>query len=95
MIWVGHFYELGIDAVELPNTSYYQIPISWFDSPKNSNVTSDIVVNALSACFGKDNDFGLFIENLSALHRRRVKYKRILSSQPMPNMDQIGPRVSI
>ena len=85
--------DLGIEAVELPNNSYYQIPISWFDSQENPNVTPDIVINALSACFGKDNDFGLFIENLSALHRRRVKYKRILSTQPMPNMDQIGPRV--
>ncbi|WP_273050320.1 hypothetical protein [Pseudoalteromonas sp.] len=87
------FNELGVDPVELPNNSYYQIPISWFDSQANVNVPSDLVLNALSACFGKDNDFGLFIENLSALHRRRVKYQRILSTQPMPNMDQIGPRV--
>ena len=87
------FEELGVDSVNLPNDSYYQIPISWFDSQENSNVTPDLVINALSACFGKDNDFGLFIENLSALHRRRVKYRRILSTQPMPNMDQIGPRV--
>jgi hypothetical protein len=34
-----------------------------------------------------------YIDNLCALHRRRVKYRRILSTQPMPTMDQIGPRV--
>ena len=87
------FDELGIDPSDIPNNSYYQIPLNWFDSQENLDTSSDIIVNALSACFGKDNDFGLYIENLSALHRRRVKYKRILSTQPMPNMDQIGPRV--
>lgn len=85
--------ELGIDALALPNDTYYQIPLDWFDEQKNNGAASNVVVNALTACFNKDNDFGLFIENLSALHRRRVKYKRILSTQPLPNMDQIGPRV--
>lgn len=86
------FDELGIEELELHNDRYYQIPLSWFDEQETNEVTPDVIVNALTACFNKDNDFGLFIENLSALHRRRVKYKRILSSQPLPNMDQIGPR---
>lgn len=84
--------ELGICAIELPNDAYYQIPLSWFDELENYELMPDTIVNALTSCFKKDNDFGLFIENLSALHRRRVKYKRILTSQPLPNMEQIGPR---
>ncbi len=86
------FDELGITSVKLPNTEYYQIPLSWFDDQEDIPTTPEVLIGSLSSCFKKDNAFGLFIENLSALHRRRVKYKRILSAQPLPNMDQIGPR---
>lgn len=37
-------------------------------------------------------DFALYIQNLCALHRRRVKYRRILEIQPLAQADQIGPR---
>lgn len=86
------FNELGIEELELPNNNYYKIPLSWFDGQEENEVSVEVIVNSLTSCFNNDNDFGLYIENLSALHRRRVKYKRILSSQPLPNMDQIGPR---
>ena len=85
--------ELDIGKIQIPNNDYYQIPLSWFDDQQNLDIQPDIVINNLRSCFEKNNDFALFIENLSALHRRRVKYRRILSSQPLPNMDQIGPRV--
>jgi hypothetical protein len=85
--------ELGIRKIVLPYYDYYKIPLNWFDENHNLGVDPDTVINYLKVCFSKDNDFALFIENLSALHRRRVKYKRILSSQPLPTMDQIGPRV--
>lgn len=84
--------ELGADRIDTPNEDYYEIPLSWFDSQGKAGFSSVKVVEILSLAFEKDNDFGLYIENFSALHRRRVKYRRILSSQPMPNMDQIGPR---
>lgn len=85
--------ELSIEPLALPDINYYKITLDWFEEQENSGVTADIVLRALDSCFTKNNDFALFIENLSALHRRRVKYKKILSSQPMPSMDQIGPRV--
>ena len=85
--------DLNITQIDIPNTDYYQIPLNWFDSQQNLNIQPEIIINNLRSCFEKDNDFALFIENLSALHRRRVKYRRILSTQPLPNMDQIGPRV--
>ncbi|EGJ33706.1 ApaLI-like restriction endonuclease [Moorena producens 3L] len=84
--------HLQIIKVNVPDDDYYNIPISWFDSIAESDIRAEDVISALTACFNQDNDFALFIENLSALHRRRVKYQRILSSQPMSNMDQIGPR---
>lgn len=82
---------LDIDRVDAPN-EYYEIPMDWFDEQAKVGVQANRVIQSLKSCFENDNDFGLYIENLTALHRRRVKYRRILSSQPTPNMDQIGPR---
>jgi len=87
------FDELGITKVDTPNEDYYRIPLSWFEEHENDSIQVNTVLDTLSTCFQKNNDFALFIENLAALHRRRVKYKRILSYQPMPTMDQVGPRV--
>lgn len=84
--------DLEMKRVNSPNEDYYKIPMEWFDEQSAADMAPSAVIESLKACFEKDNDFGLFIENLTALHRRRVKYRRILSSQPIPNMDQIGPR---
>lgn len=84
--------ELGICRVNTPSDAYYEIPMVWFDDQSEADVQASNLIRTLKSCFEKDNDFGLYIENLTALHRRRVKYRRILSSQPIPNMDQIGPR---
>ena len=84
--------DLNMERIYSPNEDYYKIPIEWFEEQSTVDVSPSNIINSLKSGFEKDNDFGLFIENLTALHRRRVKYRRILSAQPMPNMDQIGPR---
>lgn len=84
--------NLGIQRVNTPDNGYYQIPMAWFDEQSEIDIQASSTIQTLKTCFEKNNDFGLYIENLTALHRRRVKYRRILSSQPIPNMDQIGPR---
>lgn len=86
------FEDLGVKALSLPCNNYNDISLDWFEAQEKSNISVDEILRALSSCFQQNADFGLYIENLSALHRRRVKYKRILSAQPLPNMDQIGPR---
>ncbi|MDJ0715887.1 MAG: DNA cytosine methyltransferase [Prochloraceae cyanobacterium] len=85
--------ELGMNSIDLPFLNYYEIDLEWFDNLKIQTLKTNDVMEVLDACVKKDNDFSLYIENLCALHRRRVKYKRILSTQPLPNMDQVGPRV--
>jgi hypothetical protein len=87
------YQELGITPIDLPISDYYQISLNWFEEINFADLSTDKILMALDSCVNKDNDFSLYIENLSALHRRRAKYKRILSQQPLPNMDQIGPRV--
>jgi hypothetical protein len=49
-------------------------------------------VESRAACIAHEADFRLYFENLAMLHKRRLKYQRILSSQPRPTMNQIGPR---
>lgn len=86
------FPALNITEFKTPNKNYYEIPLAWFHAQENTITEPNLVLDALSKCFDKNNDFALYIENLSALHRRRVKYQRILSTQQLPTMDQIGPR---
>jgi hypothetical protein len=85
--------ELGIEPIDLPHPDYYQIDLDWFDLVNFVDLDPTKTMSAMDSCIKKNTDFSLYIENLSALHRRRVKYKRILSCQPLPTMDQIGPRV--
>ncbi len=87
------FDELGIEQIFLPSLNYYEINLDWFENLDNADVVSEKIILMLSACFNKDPDFALFIDNLCALHRRRIKFKRILSNQPLPTMEQIGPRI--
>lgn len=47
---------------------------------------------SLAALVAREADFRLYFENLATLHKRRLKYQRILSTQPKPTMNQIGPR---
>ena len=77
----------------LPSFEYYEIPLDWFIDLNIKQATPTNIKSLLSEGCNTNQDFYLFISNLSALHRRRIKYKRILSTQPIPNMDQVGPRV--
>ncbi|MCI5166779.1 MAG: restriction endonuclease [Candidatus Electrothrix sp. GM3_4] len=84
--------ELLIPPVNVPSKDYYKIPLSWFEETEVGTSDPSDIQSYLQCCFEKDNDFSLFIDNLAALHRRRMKYRRILRLQPLPTMDQIGPR---
>ena len=87
--------DLGISRLELPNPDYFEIGLNWFeslDSIEIEEISSDDILNALQKGIDKNEDFGLFIRNLASLHKRRLKYRRILSEQPRPTMDQVGPR---
>jgi len=41
---------------------------------------------------GLDPNGDVYFESLAALHKARLKYERILETQPVPNLDQVGPR---
>ena len=86
------FNAIRIEDVEKPDDDYFKIPMKWFNELQLSPVTPKILLDIFERAYAINEDFGLFIKNLCALHRRRVKYQRILSVQPLPQVDQIGPR---
>ncbi len=75
-----------------PSGDYYRIPLAWFQTPQAACPSAADLVEGLAACVAKEPDFRLYFQNLATLHKRRLKYQRILSSQPRPTMNQIGPR---
>jgi hypothetical protein len=47
---------------------------------------------AFEALVGLDKDAETYFACLAALHKGRLKYERILQAQPIPTVDQVGPR---
>lgn len=84
--------DLGMASIRLPDSGYYGTPLDWFEEFDSEDASSAAVLEALQRGIDKDDDFGLYILNLSSLHKRRLKYRRILREQPKPTMDQVGPR---
>ena len=75
-----------------PDTDYYHVPLAWCQEPQRNCPSAEALLESLAACVGHNDDFRLYFDNLATLHKRRVKYQRILSTQPRPVMDQVGPR---
>jgi hypothetical protein len=93
--------DLGISAsvsqlpdlsVAPPGSDYYRIPLAWFQIPQAGCPSATVLLESLACCVAREADFRLYFENLATLHKRRLKYQRILSTQPKPTMNQIGPR---
>lgn len=42
--------------------------------------------------FDADNNADTYFSCLASLHKRRLKYQRILQTQPLPTIEQVGPR---
>lgn len=82
----------SITQIDLPVLDYYSINLDFFDQLPSVSNQSDLILSLLSESSQKSEDYCLYIQNLSALHRRRVKYRRILATQSFPTMDQISPR---
>jgi hypothetical protein len=71
------FYDIQIPPV---------LPEEW------KALTTDELLTELDGLIRQEADVRLYFSNLCEILKRRVKYQRILSGQPKPTMDQIGPR---
>ena len=73
-----------------PPSDYYDLPEDWFlgeiDLKPGQHVT------LIKTGENQIEDFTTYLRCLSELHKRRRKYRMILSAQPMPTMVQISPR---
>lgn len=80
----------GLSAKINPQTSYYLIPDSWFET--KIELEADEHVLLMRKGIVDIPDFVTYLRCLAELHKRRKKYAKILSAQPMPTMIQISPR---
>lgn len=73
-----------------PPAEYYELPDEWF----LEEIDLDPEQHVALIKTGEDQieDFTTYLKCLSELHKRRRKYRMILSAQPMPTMVQISPR---
>lgn len=90
---------IPFEISQLPNLSnpppcenYYRVPLVWFQTEQSDCPTASGLIAHLATCIAYEPDFGLYFGNLAELHKRRLKYQNILSTQPRPTMNQIGPR---
>jgi hypothetical protein len=88
----GSVSKLPPTSSPAPDSDYYRLPLAWFQAPQAQCPSAHALVECLAACVENEADFRLYFENLATLHKRRLKYQRILASQPKPTMNQIGPR---
>ncbi len=85
--------DIGIQPLTnaLPSSRYFEIPLDWFRSQTESPTLVQLQ-EALAHAVERENDFAMYFENLTSLHKRRLKFQNILRYQPKPTMDQVGPR---
>lgn len=82
------------DNLNLPSLNYYEIPISFFiNNPNKIEVLIEENYDCISAFSKENEDFQLYFSNLTALHRRRIKFFNILKTQKFPTVEQVGPRI--
>jgi len=71
---------------------FYDIQIPPFLPDAWKNLTTEQLLSELNELIRQEADVRLYFSNLCEILKRRIKYQRILSGQPKPTMDQIGPR---
>ena len=69
-------------------TGYYDCPLDWFSASEKGADFAAVYLQAVNAI----RDFDTFFRALAKIHKRRRKYARILSAQPLPTMVQVAPR---
>ena len=80
--------------LRLPSLNYYELPLNFFiNNADNIEVDINEVYECISQFSKENEDFQLYFSNLTALHRRRIKFFKILKTQKFPTVEQVGPRI--
>jgi hypothetical protein len=86
----GEHCEFSLKWFEEPGRQidYYDIPLGWFEAPGRPIDFTELFLT----CTREIRDFSTYFKCLCELHKRRKKYSRILTAQPLPTMLQVAPR---
>lgn len=87
---VGHASPTMTSAAFPPDApGYYDLPLAWFrqGSPGSVDFYEEFARSSREV-----PDFETYFKCLCAIHKRRVKYERIMAAQPLPTMPQVAPR---
>lgn len=83
--------DLGLQSA-FPEASN-SLPEFFSKQPLTSLVLPGVDCDALyERLVTKNADTDVYFACLAALHKARLKYERILSTQPIPTLEQVGPR---
>lgn len=82
------------DELSLPSLNYYKLPLNFFiNNVSQMMVTIEEIYDCILSFSTENEDFQLYFSNLTALHRRRIKFFNILKNQNFPTVEQVGPRI--
>ncbi|MEK7474320.1 MAG: restriction endonuclease [Candidatus Coatesbacteria bacterium] len=84
-------HDLGL-AARIPEMRAKPGPFFASDSPEKLRLKGVEFWAVLERLVAAKRDAVTYFSCLAALHKSRLKYARILRSQPIPTMDQVGPR---
>lgn len=84
----------SLKALIVPNSDYYTTPTSWFEDPIELPTDTDLI-SIFHKGIDDISDFKTYLACLASLHKRRLKYSKILSAQPIPRMIQVSPRALV
>jgi hypothetical protein len=91
LTWQSKRIGLPAPASPVPAQNYYVIDPGWFERHGNAPSANELQ-QAIESAIAIETDFGMYFSNLCSLHKRRLKFQKILSAQPKPTMDQVGTR---
>ena len=79
------------------NDQFPELPTAIRSYFEVTNLASQVVADVpfyplMDRLFNLNTDADTFFVCLASLHKRRLKYERILQTQPMPTIEQVGPR---
>lgn len=82
---LGHLSQLAIAPTAVPD--YFAAR-----SLESLQLPGSDFVQSLERLLKLDQNADAYFDCLAALHKARLKYERILQTQPLPTIDQVGPR---
>lgn len=85
-------HNAAFKEIKMPVPAFFDIRIPPVLPTAWDSLSTDDLLMELDQLIRREPDVRLYFGNLCEILKRRIKYQRILSTQPKPTMDQIGPR---